>query len=225
MEPTQLTDFLSLLAQGLLIIALPIVIAAGFQHLRVMTNRLKADMSQERQEAIDRAVRIGVQFAERVGLLERLIGPEKRKRAIEIAEGFLAERGVKIDLQTLATLVEAEVQRQFHSPTPPVDAAQARQALIDSAVQAAVQAAEQSGLSGLIKNIGTEKKVYAMQMAAQYLKQHNITVDEKLMSGLIEAQLLGAMLAARAQAGALSGSTPVGGTGVAGSLPGDLPPV
>jgi hypothetical protein len=219
------TDFLSLLAQGLLIVALPIVIAAAIQHLRVMTNRLKANVSQERQETIDWAVRIGVQFAERVGLLERLVSSEKRKRAIEVAQKFLADRGVKIDLDTLITLIEAEVQKQFHNPTPPVDAAQARQALIDSAVQSAIQAAEQSGLSGLIRNIGTEKKAYAMQMVARYLKQHNITVDEQLVSGLIEADLLGANLAANAQSGALSGSTPVGGTGVAGSLPGDLPPV
>lgn len=217
----EITDFLSLLAQGLLIVALPIVIAAGIQHLRVMTNRL----GQERQQTIDRAVSIAVQFAERAGLIEKLIGPEKRRRAIEIAQGFLAERGVKIDLDMLITLIEAEVQKQFHSPALPVDSAQACQALIDSAVQSAVQAAEQSGLSGLIGNIGAEKKAYAMQMATRYLKQHDIAVDEQLVSGLIESQLLGAMLAARAQAGALSGSTPVGGTGVAGTMPSDLPPV
>ncbi len=217
----QLTDFLSLLAQGLLIVALPIVIAAAIQNLRAMTSRL----GQERQQTIDRIVSIAVQFAERAGLLEQLIGPEKRKRAIEIAERFLAERGVKIDLDTLVTLIEAEVQKQFHSPTSPVDSAQACQSLIDGAVQAAVLAAEQSGLSGLIGNISTEKKAYALQLAAQYLKQHDIKVDEQLVSGLIEAQLLATMLAARAQSGALSGSTPVGGTGVAGSIPGDLPPV
>jgi hypothetical protein len=221
----QLMDFLSLLAQGLLIIALPIVIAAAIQHLRVMTNRLRADMSQERQEAIDWAVRVGVQFAERVGLLEKLVSSEKRKRAIEAAQKFLAERGVNIDLDSLITLVEAEVQKQFHNPAPPVDAAQARQALIDSAVQSAVQAAEQSGLSGLIQNVSTEKKAYAMQMAAQYLKQHNITVGEQLMSGLVESQLLIRTLVVGGQSGTLSGSTPVGGTGVAGSIPGDLPPI
>ncbi len=221
----QLTDFLSLLAQGLLVVALPIVIAAAIQHLRVMTTRLKSDMSQERRDTIDWAVRVGVQFAERVGLLEKLVSSEKRKRAVEVAQKFLADRGVKIDVDSLVTLIEAEVQRQFHNPTPPVDAAQARQALIDSAVQSAIQAAEQSGLSGLIQNVGTEKKAYAMQMAAQYLKQHSITVDEQLVSGLIEAQLFGATLATRAQSGTLSGSTPVGGTGVAGTIPGDLPPV
>jgi hypothetical protein len=217
----QLTDFLSLLAQGLLIVALPIVIAAAIQHLRVMTSRL----DQERQQAISWAVSIAVQFAERAGLLEKLIGPEKRKRAIEIAQNFLAERGVKIDLEMLITLIEAEVQKQYHNPAPPIDTAQAYQALIDSAVQSAVQAAEQSGLAGLIGNIGAEKKAYAMRMAAQYLKQHDIGVDEQLLSGLIESQLLGAMLAARAQSGKLSGSTPVGGTGVAGTIPGDLPQV
>lgn len=216
----QLNDFLSLLAQGLLVVALPIVIAAAIQHLRAMTSRL----GQERQQTIDRAVSIAVQFAERAGLLEKLISSEKRKRAIEIAQGFLEERGVKIDLETLITLIEAEVQKQYHNPTPPIDAEQARQALIDGAVQSAVQAAEQSGLAGLIQNVGAEKKAYALQMAAQYLKEHDMTVDDQLLSGLIESQMLGALLASRAQSGSLSGSTPVGGTGVAGTIPGDLPP-
>jgi hypothetical protein len=206
-----------------LVVALPIVIAAAIQHLRVMTNRLKANMSQERQDTIDWAVRAGVQFAERVGLLEKLASSEKRKRAIEVAQKFLAERGVKIDLDSLITLIEAEVQKQFHNPTPPIDAAQARQALIDSAVQSAVLAAEQSGLSGLIQNVATDKKAFALQMAAEYLKRHSMTVDEQLLGGLVESQLFITTLAERTQSGVLSGSTPVGGTGVAGG--GNLPPV
>jgi hypothetical protein len=219
-----IVDFLSLLAQALLVIALPIVIAAAIQHIRAMTTKMRADMSQEKQQAIDRAVSIGVQLAERAGVLEKLIGPEKRKRAIEVAEKFLAERGVKVDLDSLATLIEAEVQKQLNNPTSPVDTAQARQALIDSAVQSAIAAAEQSGLSGLIGNIGSEKKSYAIQMATQYLAQHGIAIDDQLLSGLIEAQIFSFGAGGRLTPGAISGSTPVGGTATATAPPIDLPP-
>jgi hypothetical protein len=216
----QIAGFLSLLAQALLVIALPIVIAAGIQHLRVMTKQLRSQMNQEQQQAVDRAVSMAVQLAERAGLLEKLIGPEKRKRAIELAEEFLAERGVKLDLDKLATLIEAEVQKQFHSPAAPADTPQARQELIDGAVKSAIMAAQQSGLAGLIKNVGKEKKAYAMQMAVEYLAQHGIGLDEQLLSGLIEAQLFSMTTGEQFASGTLSGSTPVGGTGVAGTPPG-----
>jgi hypothetical protein len=195
----ELRDFLSLFAEALLIIALPIIIAAAIQHLRLTTQRLRAGMSEENQQAIEQAVRIAVRAAEQLGLLDQLAGPEKRKRAIEIAQAFLQERGIRLDLDKIASLIEAEVLSQFNNPDTLADTAQARQALIDKAVEAAVLAAEQSGMSGLIRNIGIEKKAYALQMATQYLRQHGITVDTGLLGGLIEAQLLRLMLAARGE--------------------------
>jgi hypothetical protein len=192
----QLSDFLSLLAQALLIIALPVVIAAAVQHFRAMARRHYDSLNEERQQWLDRAVKIAVQVAEQTGFLEGLAGSEKRDRAIEVAQAFLEERGVTIDLDRLVALIEAEVLTQFSNPSVPADTPQARQALIDKAIEAAVLAAEQSGLKGLIKNVGEEKKAYAMQVARQYLNEHGITIDEELASGLIEAQLLRLSLAA-----------------------------
>ncbi|MBN1428618.1 MAG: hypothetical protein JXB07_09535 [Anaerolineae bacterium] len=211
-----LEDFLSLLAQALLVIALPIVIAAGIQHLRVMTKQLRSQMNREQQEIVERAVSMAVQLAERAGLIEKLIESEKFQRAIALAEEFLVERGVKLDLKKLTTLIEVELQKQLSNPTAPTDTAQARQELIDGAIQSAVMAAEQSGLTGLIKNIGAEKKVYAMKIATEYLAQHGIAIDDLLLSGLIEAQVFSLLTNSQ---GTLSGATPVGGTGVAGMPP------
>lgn len=195
----ELRDFLSLLAETLLVIALPIVIAAAIQHFRVMTQRLRAEMSQDQQQAIDQAIKIAVRVVEQTGFVEGLLGAEKRRRAIEVAQGFLDERGVKIDVEKLATLIEAEVFRQFNSPSVPTDTPQAKQQLIDKAVEAAVMAAEQSGVKGLIQNVAAEKKAYAINMAKQYLSEHDMTVNEELLNGLIEAQLLRLFLAARGQ--------------------------
>jgi hypothetical protein len=71
-----------------------------------------------------------------------------------------------------------------------------------------VLAAEQSGLKGLIENVGAEKKAYAIRLATQLLEDAGIHVDEELLGGLIESQLLRLVLAARGQLPA----TPVGGS-------------
>lgn len=58
-----------------------------------------------------------------------------------------------------------------------------QQALVDSAVKIAVFAAEQvyQGVSG------AEKKAYALQIAEDYLKKHNVTIDLDALDAAIEA--------------------------------------
>lgn len=185
----QLTNFLWLVVQGLLILALPILIAAGVQHFLTMRQELKMKIGQEREQHIEQALTTAVKFAEQVGVSQGLIGPEKKKEAIQTAQKFLAEHGIQLDLAKLDTLIEAEVQTQFSKPTPPTDTPEARQALLNSVCQAAVQAAEQSGLAGLIQNVGSQKKAYALQMALTYLGQVGVKADPNMVSGVIEAQV------------------------------------
>ena len=64
MDGNPLSDFLSLLAQGLLIIALPIVIAAAFQWFRKMSAELKQKLSKEQLSIIEAGVQIAVRAAE-----------------------------------------------------------------------------------------------------------------------------------------------------------------
>lgn len=178
--------FLSLLAQGLLVIALPIVIAAGIQALRVQTSRL----GQERLETIMAAVRMAVGLAERAGLTEGLTSAEKRAAALKAADTFLSKRGIQLDLEELADLIEAEVILQFNNPQPVTNTTEARDALLERAIQAAVLAAEQAGLAGFIENVGATKKAHAMNVAAQYLDEVGVSVSPDLTSQLIEAQVL-----------------------------------
>ncbi len=187
-----LNDFLALLAQALLVVALPIVIAAAVQHFRVMTQRLRASGDAARWDTIERAIKLAVTALEYSG-----IGAEARDRAVRFAQDFLDERGVRIDADRLAALIEAEARQQIANPTMPSDTPLARQALLQAAVEAAVLAAEQSGLKGIIQNTAVGKKAYAMDMAHRYLAQHGINVDEGLISGLIEAQLFRMYLAER----------------------------
>jgi len=204
-QKMELTDFLSYWAEALLAIALPILIAVLIQWLRLLTARLRSQLDQSKQAAIDHAVTVAVQTAEQTGVWEALKGHEKLTRAAQIAQGFLDEKGIKIDAQRLINLIEAEVLQQFSNPTVPVDSAEERQRLIDGAVEAAVLAAEQSGLKGLIQNVGTEKKAHALRTAAEYLNGHGIAISQDLLGSLIEAQLLKLAVAARGES---DGGTP-----------------
>jgi len=58
--------------------------------------------------------------------------------------------------------------------------------LITSVVDAAVVAAEQSGLAGYIKDLGSEKRDYALNYAQKFLAQYKITVDTQVLYKLIE---------------------------------------
>jgi len=185
----QLTETLSLISQSLLIIALPIVIVAAIQHIRAMGKQISSRLNVEQQQTVDRIIGVAVHAAEQAGGIKGLIGEQKQKQAIDIAQRFLAEKGIKMDVGQIVDLIESTVQTQLTAPTPVADTAEARQALINSAVQASVQAAQQSGLTGLIQDVGEQKKTYAFQMANQYLGQYGIKLDPNLLSGLIESQV------------------------------------
>jgi len=200
----QLNEFLSLVAQGLLIIALPIVIAAAIQTLRVQSQKLGG----EKLAALRSVAETAVKVAEQTGLKDQLLGPEKRDMAVRIAEDFLKERGVNLDLDKIVAAVEAEVNTQFRDPTASPHSSLSKQELIDRAIETAVLAAEQSGLQGTIQNIGPEKKMYALQMASEYLEQHGIQIPEDLAGGLIEAQLLRFRMQARGQVAARPATPP-----------------
>lgn len=191
-------NFLSILVSFLLVIALPIVIAAAVQHYRVMSARLTERLSEDQRALLVRAVKLAVQVAEQSGILEGLIGEEKRKRAIQYAQDYLRSRGITIDVAMLVDLIEDEVKRQFNSetatPLPPADDkaanALARQQLINQAVDSAILAAEQSGMSGAIINSVTAKTDYAVDMVSKYLQPYGINVEPDLASGLVRAQLM-----------------------------------
>lgn len=195
MEGNPLSDFLSLLAQGLLVIAIPVVIAAAFQWFRKISAELKQNLTETQWRVIQSGIRIAVRAAEQAGLSGQLgSGSEKKEYAIQAAQGYLDQSGVSIDVKDISTLIEAEVNKQFSNYAPPIDTPETRSALLDKAVETAVLAAEQSGARQLAIDAGTNlamaKKDYAMDLVKKYLKEHGIKVDPALVDGMIEAQVL-----------------------------------
>ena len=190
-----LTNFLTILAQSLLIIAIPIVVAALFQWVRQQSAQIKKRLSRDQLEVIEKGIQIAVKAAEQAGLSGQLAGgSEKKQYAIDAVQRYLNRAGVSIDVEEIATLIEAEVNSQFSSYAPPVDTPETRSALIDKAIEAALLAAEQSGAKQMAVEAGTNlamaKKDYAVDLATKYLTEHGIKIKPSLIDGLIEAQIM-----------------------------------
>lgn len=191
MPTSALNEALALLAQALLVLALPILIYVLFQWLRQRSAEFRSRLTAQQQQFIDSSINIAVRAAEQSGLAQQLAGGGQAKKAfaVKAAQDYLNQLGIKLDVGMLSTLIEAEVHKQFSNAAPPVDSAEARSALLDKAVHAAVLAAEQSGLTGMVKNVGEQKKRYALDLAFKYLAEHGLRVDPAVVNGLIEAQI------------------------------------
>jgi hypothetical protein len=187
-----LSDFLSLLAQGLLVIAIPVLIAFLFQWVRQHGAEVRGQLTAQQQQVIDTAIAIAVRAAEQSCASNQLAGGGQAKKAyaIKVSQDYLNRLGVRVDVTMLVALIESEVQRQFASSAPVVDDAATRSALLDKAVETAVLAAEQSGMTGVIQDVAAQKKRYALDMAFRYLSDHGLRVDPGVVDGLIEAQVL-----------------------------------
>lgn len=185
----------------MLIVTLPLVALAAIQNMRLASERLKTEVEDRKRKSVGEIVKTAVAAAEQTGLLDNLVGAEKKEMALEVAESFLRERGLNVDLRQLSNLIEAEVLNLTHmeSATSTPSSAVEQQELVNNAVETAVLAAEQSGTKGFIPNVGTDKKAYALKLAAQFLEANGIHVDEELLGGLIEGQVMKLVLAARGQ--------------------------
>jgi len=57
------------------------------------------------------------------------------------------------------------------------------------AVDIAVNAAEQSGLAGHIRDVGAEKKKFALDTAEAYLRRWGLEIDLNVLAAMIEAEV------------------------------------
>lgn len=189
-----LNDFLTMVAQAFLIIALPILIMALAYWLKQRGDEIKSKLGHDKLTALESIAAVAVRAAEQAGLNKQLTGgAAKREQAVRVAQDYLNSLGLKIDVQTVVSAVESEVLKQFNSGQPPADSGEARAALIDKAVESAVLAAEQSGLKAAAAGAaatGEQKKQYALSLAQKYLENNGLKVDLAVVDGLLEAQIM-----------------------------------
>ena len=112
---TPLNAFLSTLAFLLLVLAIPVLAAAAFQWFSHKNDELRSRLTAQQQQWIDAGVSVAVRAAEQMGLSGQVQGGGQGKKAfaIKTAQEYLDRLGVKIDVNALTSLIEAEVRQQL----------------------------------------------------------------------------------------------------------------
>ncbi len=195
-------EVISALLELALVFAIPFVAIYLAKFVRRYLDEARNRMRERERTLLDRAVEVAVKSAEQQGLAGLIPGGAAKKQvAINIAQQYLAEFGLRVDAVRLADLIEAEVLSQFTKPAVATLGPAQRVAVLDRAVELAVLSAEQSGLTGLIRNEGRVKKEYALKFAERYLKEHGIKAELDVVSDMIEAQLIKLLMDARKRVG------------------------
>ena len=91
--------------------AVPVLLGLLFKWIGLQKARLDDLLDENIRDIINEAVRIAVMAAEQSGLAD-LIGEQykgKKEFALDVAEKYLAQYGITLDLDVLANLIEAEV--------------------------------------------------------------------------------------------------------------------
>ncbi|MEW6718737.1 MAG: phage holin, LLH family [Chloroflexota bacterium] len=189
-------DFLSVLVQGLLMIAIPILVAAAFSWLQQKAREVKQNLSAEQWSLVKQGVEVAVRAAEQAGISGQIesIGAEKKAYASKFLQNYLDRIGLRVDVGEISALIEAEVHQQLAKPSPVVDNPETHAKLIDKVIETAVLASQQGSVQELARQLSQglleANKVHAIEFAQKYLQQFGIRLDEDMVEGLINAYVL-----------------------------------
>lgn len=196
------SDAVAALLELALAVAIPFIVYYLAQFVRRYAEEARRRMGETERSLLDRAIEVAVKSVEQKGLAGLISGGEaKKQEAIKIAGQYLEHFGLRLDVGRISDMIEAEVLTQFSHPTAPSLSPGQRAQILDKAVELAVLAAEQSGLTGVIENEGKKKKAYAIQFAERYLREHGFEMELDVVSDMIEAQLIKLLMEARRQVG------------------------
>jgi len=106
-----LSGFVELLLEEAISVLVPILLVVVATWVGHLIGRVRQQMGEARWAAIANAVKFAVYAAEQSGLAGHIenVGQVKKEAAIAFAQEFLAEKGLKLDLQRLMDLIEAEL--------------------------------------------------------------------------------------------------------------------
>lgn len=104
-----------LLAEAVRVLT-PVVIGLVAAGVMTAIRWLQAKLGEARWAAVREAVEFAVLAAEQTGLREEAFrtGAEKKRLALQLAQGWLASRGIRVDVGELSAVIEAEVMRSLN---------------------------------------------------------------------------------------------------------------
>lgn len=102
-----------LFVQGLLIIAIPVLVKALLDWIREQIALMRSRFTDEQNYRIDMIIDMAVQAAEQTGIIQELTSDAKKALAIGIVQAWLDEHGIYLNAQELADRIEAAVYQKF----------------------------------------------------------------------------------------------------------------
>ncbi len=110
-------DYISELVQALLLATLPVLAAQLSAFLFQAYKAKRAELDERQRWMLDQVVGIAVLAAEQI--YENGDGAEKKAYALNVAEEWIAKRGLTLDLELLNAQIEAAVYSQVEKEFPP----------------------------------------------------------------------------------------------------------
>ena len=103
--------FLQLLLEETIRVLMPILLVVVIGWVTVGIQRIRKELGEKRWQAILDAVRYAIYAAEQSGLSGQLaaLGQSKKEFAIEMVQDLLTDRGIQLDVQKIASLIEGEL--------------------------------------------------------------------------------------------------------------------
>ena len=186
---------LGTVATGLATAAIPILVAYIGSWVRNRTNDMRQSMSTRQLQMAESVGAIAINAAEQLSRSGQLVdGTSKKDYAVRMAQSYLSRLGVRMDARDVAALIEAEVSRTFGRGAPSMELAAAQSELLQRGAKTAVLAAEQGAVRRMAVerglDLGEQKKIFAMNVAARFLVEHGLRIDAQVVDAMIEAQLM-----------------------------------
>jgi len=120
MDMVAISHFLQLLIEAVITAALPIVIHRSVMFLEARAKSIWSSIDSEKRWLIKEAVRTAVLAAEQSGLSNELMATGKAKKdyALRMAQNYLTEFGIEIDLSVLDSMIESIVWEELKKDLP-----------------------------------------------------------------------------------------------------------
>lgn len=109
-----MNEFLSKFAEAVLLAAVPVVVPLVVGWLVSQVQIARARLASELPDlywVLNNAAKLAVDAAEQAGIAKLIT--DKKRYAIEVAELYLAEKGIDIDIELIDAAIEAAVLNEF----------------------------------------------------------------------------------------------------------------
>jgi hypothetical protein len=172
MDWNNVQDFLWMLIEGILVIAVPLAIKAGLDWMKEQVTIVRTKLTSEQNRFIDEIVAKGIRVAQQLKASGELDGGAAAKNyALSFIQSLCDKYNIKVDVSELSDRIEAEYIKMN---VDGVDGWIGKDEIIQEAVALIARSAKDSDM------IGTVKK---------YLASLGINIDEAVLSGLVDLKV------------------------------------